>query len=76
MSIFSSFWCQGLAAVCDCGTPWTFSILLTFYVTFSDIHDRYKNFKITLRKLLTVFLNQYSSRIPFFAYIVCFLVHL
>ena len=28
MSFFSSFWCRGLAAVCDCGTPWTF--LLTF----------------------------------------------
>ena len=25
---FSSSWCQWLAAVCDCGTPWTF--LLTF----------------------------------------------
>ena len=22
--IFSSCWCQGLAVVCDCGTPWTF----------------------------------------------------
>ena len=22
--IFSSSWCQGLAVVCDCGTPWTF----------------------------------------------------
>ena len=28
LSIFSSSWCQGLAAVCDCGTPWIF--LLTF----------------------------------------------
>ena len=26
---FSSSWCRGLAAVCDCGTPWTF--LLTFF---------------------------------------------
>ena len=26
--IFSSSWCRGLAAVCDCGTPCTF--LLTF----------------------------------------------
>ena len=25
-----SFWCRGLAAVCHCGTPWTF--LLTFFV--------------------------------------------
>ena len=27
---FSSSWCRGLAAVCDCGTPWTF--LLTFLI--------------------------------------------
>ena len=26
---FSSSWCLGRAAVCDCGTPWTFS--LTFF---------------------------------------------
>ena len=25
-----SSWCRGLAAVCDCGSPWTF--LLTFFV--------------------------------------------
>ena len=29
LSFFSSSWCQGLAAVCDCGTPWSF--LLTFF---------------------------------------------
>ena len=29
LSFFSSSWCRGLAAVCDCGTPWTF--LLTFF---------------------------------------------
>ena len=28
LSCFSSSWCRGLAAVCDCCTPWTF--LLTF----------------------------------------------
>ena len=28
LSFFSSSWCQGLAAACDCGIPWTF--LLTF----------------------------------------------
>ena len=28
MSFFSSSWCRRLAAVCGCGTPWTF--LLTF----------------------------------------------
>ena len=29
LSFFSSSWCRGLAAVCDCGISWTF--LLTFY---------------------------------------------
>ena len=28
LSFFSSSWYRGLAAVCDCGIPWTF--LLTF----------------------------------------------
>ena len=28
LSFFSSSWCRALAAVCDCGTAWTF--LLTF----------------------------------------------
>ena len=30
VSFFSSSWCRGLAAVCDCGTPWAF--LLTVLV--------------------------------------------
>ena len=29
LSFFSSSWCWGLAAVCDCGILWTF--LLTFF---------------------------------------------
>ena len=24
MSVFPSYWCQGLTATCDCGTPWNF----------------------------------------------------
>ena len=31
LSISSSSWCLGRAAVCDCGTPWTF--LLLFFDT-------------------------------------------
>ena len=30
LSFFSSSWCQGLTAVCDCDTPWT--VLLTFLI--------------------------------------------
>ena len=30
LSVFSSSWCMGRAAVCDCGTPWTF--LLPFFI--------------------------------------------
>ena len=29
LSVSSSSWCLGLAAACDCGTPWTF--LLPFF---------------------------------------------
>ena len=29
LSVSSSSWCYGRAAVCDCGTPWTF--LLPFF---------------------------------------------
>ena len=38
LSVSSSSWCLGKAAVCDCGTPWTF--LLPFFAIlqyFSDI---------------------------------------
>ena len=31
---FSSPWCLGRAAVCDCGTPWTF--LLSFFFSLSQ----------------------------------------
>ena len=31
LSFFSSSWCRGLAAVCDCGTPLTF--LLTLFLS-------------------------------------------
>ena len=27
LSFFSSSWCRGLAAVCDCGIPWTFLLI-------------------------------------------------
>ena len=27
MSVSSSSWCLGMAAVCNCGTPWTFLLL-------------------------------------------------
>ena len=32
LSVFSSSWGLGRAAVCDCGTPWTF--LLSFFFFF------------------------------------------
>ena len=31
LSVSSSSWCLGRAAVCDCGTPWTF---LTFFESY------------------------------------------
>ena len=35
LSVSSSSWCLGRAAVCDCGTPWTF--LLPFFLTWKSI---------------------------------------
>ena len=29
LTVFSSSWCLGKAAVCDCGTPWTFLLPFT-----------------------------------------------
>ena len=31
LSVSSSSWCLGRAAVCDCGTPWTFLLSFVFY---------------------------------------------
>ena len=37
LSVSSSCWGLGRAAVCDCGTPWTF--LLPFFFTFQSFPD-------------------------------------
>ena len=34
LSYFSSSWCRGLAAVCDCGIPWTFLLTIFFIGAF------------------------------------------
>ena len=31
LSVSSSSWCLGRAAVCNCGTPWTFLLLPSFF---------------------------------------------
>ena len=30
LSFFPSSWCQGLAAACDCGIPWTFLLTILY----------------------------------------------
>ena len=38
MSVFSSSWCLGRAAVCDCGTPWTFFLpFFSYTLSLTDI---------------------------------------
>ena len=32
LSFFSSSWCQGLTAACDCGTPWTFQLTFSHFL--------------------------------------------
>ena len=36
LSVSSFSWCLGRAAVCDCGTPWTF--LLPFFAFYGHLH--------------------------------------
>ena len=48
-----SSWCRGLAAVCDCGSPWTF--LLTFLFTFLLFLCKAED------TLIIFFLNQWLS---------------
>ena len=40
LSVSSSSWCLGMAAVCDCGTPWTFFLpfLICCWLFVIDIH--------------------------------------
>ena len=55
--ISSSSWCLGRAAVCDCGTPWTFLLPFFFFFFFE--------FKLKQEKCLTAlwtgFLNDEES---------------
>ena len=40
LSVSSSSWCQGRAAVCDCGTPWTFLLPFFFFFFFFRIEEK------------------------------------
>ena len=46
--VSSSSWCLGRAAVCDCGTPWTF-LLPFFFINVSDTAKRMKT--VTVQSL-------------------------
>ena len=39
LSVFSSSWCLGRAAVCDCGTRWTFLLSLSLTIVFKSTSD-------------------------------------
>ena len=58
--IFSSSWCRGLAAVCDCGTPLTF--LLTFFSANRSCHRRPLN--NTLSGTVHFYLDNTACNIP------------
>ena len=49
LSVFSSSWCLERAAVCDCGTPWTF--LLPFFFTSNRITELLKLHQRTINDL-------------------------
>ena len=51
LSVSSSSWCLGRAAVCDCGTPWTF--LLPFFIcvplkNFFPLHIDHKRYLVLI----------------------------
>ena len=58
LSVSSSSWCLGRAAVCDCGTPWTFFLPFLFHtdviffyqgtVSAIKFRKRLVKFKITI----------------------------
>ena len=52
MSIFSSSWCQALAAACDYGTLWTFSLTLFIqvFVDFGSNDINYDNVKMCVTR--------------------------
>ena len=43
LSFISSSWCRGLAAICDCGTPWTFLLTLLCDAGDFKMHAAFKN---------------------------------
>ena len=48
MFLSSSSWCRGLAAVCDCGIPWTY-LLLFFLIKYNDnIMNKVRNREIMI----------------------------
>ena len=52
LSVYSSSWCLGRAAVCECGTPWTF-LLPSFGVVWSNSMDRLYHYSLKSLQLLT-----------------------
>ena len=51
LTFFSSSWCQGLAAACDCGNPWTFLLnFLEFGIMAYSIITRLCVFVLELQK--------------------------
>ena len=55
LSFFASSWCRGLAAACDCGTPYSF--LLTFF----DISDGQYSEKCTMTKLVNSLISHLTK---------------
>ena len=76
LSVSSSSWCLGRAAVCDCDTPWTFLLPLFFFFFFFYSTDRSKSvvpvlvllfvalwFSLTSYQFVLVFFSPFSIAI-------------
>ena len=80
LSVFSSSWCLGRAAVCDCGTPWTFlSPFFLRYIGYRNfINDFIKHVSLLILvhvRLLSYFLllcGLFYEAICFISYLVSF----
>ena len=60
-SVSSSSWCLGRAAGCDCGTPWTFSLILLPFLHYSNIFSRQAHNKTVMAVMTCI--SRFSEHI-------------
>ena len=70
--VFSSSWCHGLAAACDCDTPCTFHLTVWDYKNMEDVSPHYRAVSSTcMFAIFTIMHKVLLPRIFMFQNIVC-----